>query len=1554
MKIANKEWLIMHQGSLNVVGRSLCAAAAAALIGSVAVASTISIPPIPLAARQGVTPMALIVAANDHKLFFEAYDDASDIDGDGVIDTGFNPAIEYLGLFNSNYCYRSTAGNTSGVSTSSARSPESLSNGRTASSESALRAVFEPVAVAETRVLGSVTQIGICRNAGAGAWSGNWLNYATTSRLDALRVVLYGGHRVVDTPSETVLRRAYIPQDAHSWAKEYRGPAGGRSAIELNGYDIADFTPFSIPSANRNHLFGSLTLAHGTSCSTLNSCSNLPPVLSVRQNVNIRVWDWASSERPVLTPDSSTTHFPINVAVCRPGFRDASQCRRYGDGATASYKPFGLLHEYGESDAIRFGLLTGSYDRNLSGGVLRDNISQFRDSIDPNTGIFTSDARIVRTFDYFRIRGYQRNAASGTYPGDFTAVLRVPNEGEFVDWGNPLGEMLFEGMRYFMGLNPSNAFVSSSMPEDAHVLPSARPVTWIDPYSEGGAAEGNWCSQANFITISDVNPSFDSNALPGSAFSGQAAAVLRPGTSEFNISRLLREIGENAQLNSRNFFVGQTALSGEGAEDFTPSPKRVTDLSLVRGFPEEPTRQGSFSAAGVAWFANTQNLRPELPRLPSSERVNVRSYKIGLASPLPRIDIETAAGARMSLFPMGKSVATNNSQASAPSPTAYARSTTIVDFYVESFANGRAMPTDTSINSGRFEAQFVVVYEAFEQGGDFDQDFRLRYIIRETAQGRVQVTVQPLAQSASTVMNVGYVVSGAGSQDGIYLVAQNVPFPSAGSASQVYFLNTPSGVSPGTCRATPVPAACRVRLALPPSEQDIREFTPVATGGVAEFLPDPLKLAARYGGFQVPAGDSLPANRFPARQSWWDSDADGVPDNYFFVQNPTRLTSQLRRALERAAVVDQVSSGRISLNTTVASTDSSFVFRPIAESRYWTGDLLALRLFDAGATGTTEITGSLTTLQWSATDRLPDASSRNLLTSFGNQVIDFSTSDATFSSTKSAFFGSTALEQERIVNYIRGDRSGEVVNGGDLRSRSLASDANRPVLGAILHSSPIFVAPSSSGSTPPNGAGTIFVAANSGFLHAFDAVSGQELFAYAPEQVVPEMAQQANPQFGGGYLLDGEMVVTPPVCDVNGDNCRRILVGSLGRAGKGVFALDVTEVVNRTFTGTGDGSTAVALRPSVAWSYSDFSDANLGFMTGQPVVAKLGDEVHVLFGNGYNSSNGSAALYAFEARTGAVRSFPVGSAGGNALATPGLHTNASGSVEAIFAGDGTGALWRFDVAGSNIVVGNNGLPVFIAERAPGERQPISSQVVALVNQDVDSPRVGQMILLFGTGRYIDQSDPADFSVQSIYGVYVSDLDPGSTITRSELAERIFAAEGSVAGSAGLAEQTLVRTVAPAAEGGDLSGRKGWFIDLTGAASSEGDPAAPRGERVVAPARIGRIQEEILMGIPSIIPAPDDPCLPQGSGFFNFFDPFTGLGPNQAVVDLDGDGVFDDRFSGDFVASFDFRIGMPIDLQWWLNGFIAQGTNAVFNPNKQPPPVTPEFIRGRIQWREVVQ
>ena len=137
--------------------------------------------------ESSATPQVMINASNDHQLFFKAYNDYSDLDYNGQPETTYTTAIDYYGYFDSSKCYE--------YDTVDLR--------------------FEP--------RGKADLFHYCTGGMDAYWSGNFLNWASMSRIDIVRKILFGGHRRVDTSTETVLERAYLPHDAHSFAKYYEG-----------------------------------------------------------------------------------------------------------------------------------------------------------------------------------------------------------------------------------------------------------------------------------------------------------------------------------------------------------------------------------------------------------------------------------------------------------------------------------------------------------------------------------------------------------------------------------------------------------------------------------------------------------------------------------------------------------------------------------------------------------------------------------------------------------------------------------------------------------------------------------------------------------------------------------------------------------------------------------------------------------------------------------------------------------------------------------------------------------------------------------------------------------------------------------------------------------------------------------------------------------------------------------------------------------------------------------------------------------------------------------
>lgn len=86
-----------------------------------------------------------------------------------------------------------------------------------------------------------------------------------------------------DTATGTVLERAYIPQDAHTWGKEYKD-------IVTDGYDIRDYTDMNLPFPDTRHLFANVTLKDD---------ATQTPLLRTLTNTKYRIWNWVAIERPV-------------------------------------------------------------------------------------------------------------------------------------------------------------------------------------------------------------------------------------------------------------------------------------------------------------------------------------------------------------------------------------------------------------------------------------------------------------------------------------------------------------------------------------------------------------------------------------------------------------------------------------------------------------------------------------------------------------------------------------------------------------------------------------------------------------------------------------------------------------------------------------------------------------------------------------------------------------------------------------------------------------------------------------------------------------------------------------------------------------------------------------------------------------------------------------------------------------------------------------------------------------------------------------------------------
>ena len=265
-------------------------------------------------------PLVMLVMGRNHKMYYEAYNDASDLNEDGGLDVGYKGLAETFTDTNGNgrwdageafvdgdgdgvYDVGEAYSDDNGNGAYDAGEPLDDVNGDLQWNDAidyygyfdsykcyeydSVDERFEPTSAPKDA---SGTPIKTC--SGTDEWSGDFLNWLTMTRMDTMRRVLYGGYRSTDTGTETVLERVFVPQDAHTWGKEYESEA-------TDGYDIRDFTPLDLPPSGTRHLFASTTLdANGN-----NDGTDDPPVLRVLPNNTNRIWNWVAKERPVA--DSS-------------------------------------------------------------------------------------------------------------------------------------------------------------------------------------------------------------------------------------------------------------------------------------------------------------------------------------------------------------------------------------------------------------------------------------------------------------------------------------------------------------------------------------------------------------------------------------------------------------------------------------------------------------------------------------------------------------------------------------------------------------------------------------------------------------------------------------------------------------------------------------------------------------------------------------------------------------------------------------------------------------------------------------------------------------------------------------------------------------------------------------------------------------------------------------------------------------------------------------------------------------------------------------------------
>ena len=633
--------------------------------------------------------------------------------------------------------------------------------------------------------------------------------------------------------------------------------------------------------------------------------------------------------------------------------------------------------------------------------------------------------------------------------------------------------------------------------------------------------------------------------------------------------------------------------------------------------------------------------------------------------------------------------------------------------------------------------------------------------------------------------------------------------------------------------------------------------------GLSETLKDPVWAGSTYAGGY--------ARLVTNQDQWTDSSSSTTRKIYdlwhgainsrgqfFSTEDPNEMRVAFA-AILNAIDADVSSASGLSTNSASIQTDS-VVFQGRFRPRDWSGELLAYPIASGGTLGSPT---------WNASAKMSSRNANKIMTwvpGVGGQPFSWSNLNVDQKALLNKNIAGTpdTLGDER-VDWLKGSSALEVRNGGAFRNRTTS------VLGDIVNSDLVYSAAEDLryGSAPFTAAASegasyaafvtakasrpsmVYAGANDGMLHGFTAhptTGGDELFAYVPNVVYGKLSALTDPGYAHQYYVDGPASVGDAYI---GGSWKTILASSLGKGGKAVFALDVSDP---------SGFNA----SHVLWEKSDQDTGftNLGYVYGKPRTVRISSGWVTIFGNGYNSSTGKASLFVLNAASGTVLAeIVVDNGPSNGLSEPTLvDANGDNIVDYAYAGDLAGNMWKFDLASLN-----SPYKLFAASAA-GVVQPITAPPTW--GASPDSVTGGRMIY-FGTGQYLGETDKTNNDVQTMYGIW----DKGAPVSRAELQAQSITSEVLRSGRTvrSTSDATVDWTGSPA--------ELGWYMDLTLAGS-------PSGERIARQPRLALGWLHFTTLIPN-----EDRCESGGNSWYYLLNPLTGARPSVSAVDLNKDGVF---------------------------------------------------------------
>ena len=746
------------------------------------------------------------------------------------------------------------------------------------------------------------------------------------------------------------------------------------------------------------------------------------------------------------------------------------------------------------------------------------------------------------------------------------------------------------------------------------------------------------------------------------------------------------------------------------------------------------------------------------------------------------------------------------------------------------------------------------------------------------------------------------------------------------------------GVNPGMLRRRML----TVQKAKELYDSGMRVFVVGFGGSMPEHLKRSLNWAAKYGGtdnpLEVNMGDPRAYNIADYREACTTTDSKADPSSYplsgyaFLAQDAAQLSFALK------SIVDYVGEQSYSFaaptvpSLRLTDRDCAFLssFVP-GESPIWRGNLKAYLLNANGTLHDENRDGNPddASLKWDAGALLNgrDPASRKIYTYARGMMRDFTSVNLTPGDLEVP----DDAERDRLIDYVRGIDAYDSDGDGDRSEKRSVKEKEGWVpwiLGDIFHSSGVIV-----GSPSPhfedlgfNGPGSfsernkdrtkvILVGANDGMLHAFNAETGKEEWAFVPEGLLKNLKSMISTHT---YYSDS----TPKISDVwmnkNGDHVKTadewktVLVSGMRKGGKHYFALDITDTLN----------------PVYLWEFPKASDserlAKAGQSWSEPAIARVktergGELVErwvALLGGGFDPGNlNGKGFYVIDIMTGDVikeffgleqMDFPI------AASPTAVDADFDGYVDRVYIGDLAGQMWVFDIAFDKVLKKSEsrwaGKRLFKAPDAPTAKHPIYHQAAVAFD------RFRTPWVFFGTG---DRENPKDLRnpPEGFYAV----RDDGDGNYPREVEKD-------------LSNVTWVNTF------NQDPLKKGWYIQL--------EKTGQKSEKVLAkPAIFNRL----LHFTTYVYTETADPCSVTGSAKLYTVEYLSGGGALEFSDQLYADGRTSER-SREIGAGIPSAPVVSVDAKGKATVNIGTTSGQVFSRAVNSPSITKRII----SWREVLQ